>query len=107
MSLVAHLCQSQRPDLTLRFINDAHLNHTMAYMTACSIYAAIFDETPIGLPIDSITDIRFFKNTDREKDRDGNPITRKFSRADVDDLQQFAWEGYRQMKQLKEDVDSQ
>ena len=54
MSLVGLRCQSQRPDLTLRFINDAHLNKTMAYLTACSLYAALFDRTPEGLPIDSI-----------------------------------------------------
>ncbi|MGY8695007.1 MAG: hypothetical protein ACKVGW_12535 [Verrucomicrobiia bacterium] len=36
-------CQQQRPDLALRFINDAHLNHTMAYLTACTLYSAIFE----------------------------------------------------------------
>ena len=34
MALVALRCQTQRPDLTLRFINDAHLNPTMAYLPA-------------------------------------------------------------------------
>ena len=102
MSLVAFYCQTERPDLTLRFLNDAHLNHTMAYMTACAIYAALFDRSPEGLPVDSITDIRFFKNKDREKDRDGNPITRQFSDKDRADLQRFAWKGYQKFKELRD-----
>ena len=43
MSLAGFHCQTERPDLTLRFINDAHLNQTMAYLTACCLYAALFD----------------------------------------------------------------
>lgn len=100
MSLVGLRCQTQRPDLTLRFINDAHLNHTMAYLTACSIYAALFDRSPEGLSVDSITDIRFFGD-DKTKDRDGNPITRKFSNQDRSDLQRIAWESYSQFQQLR------
>ncbi|HRX77483.1 MAG TPA: hypothetical protein P5307_00390 [Pirellulaceae bacterium] len=92
MSLVALRCQTERPDLTLRFINDAHLNQTMAYLTACSLYAALFDRSPEGLPIASITDIRFL-GEDRTKDRDGDPITRAFSDKDREDLQRIAWEG--------------
>lgn len=94
MSLVGLRCQTERPDLTLRFINDAHLNQTMAYLTACAIYAAIFDRSPQGLPIDSITDIRFFDDQDKTKDRDGQPIKRTFSDKDRADLQRIAWEGY-------------
>src|SRR6185295_895020 len=33
MSMVALHCQTVRPDLTLRFVNDGHLNQTMAYLT--------------------------------------------------------------------------
>lgn len=100
MALVAHRCQAQRPDFTLRFINDAHLNKTLAYLSACTIYAAIFGESPQGLPIDSITDIRFFGN-DKTKDRDGKPITRKFNDKDRADLQRIAWEGYREFQKLR------
>jgi len=100
MSLVALRCQTERPDLTLRFVNDAHLNQTMAYLTACAIYAALFDRSPEGLPIDSITDIRYFKDTQRDKDRDGKPITRTFSAKDCTDLQRIAWEGYSEFRRL-------
>lgn len=103
MALVAHRCQTERPDLTLRFINDAHLNQTLSYMTACTLYAAIFDKSPVGLPIDSITDIRFIEDgsNDKTKDRDGHPITRTFSDRDRADLQRIAWEGYSEFLKLR------
>ena len=99
-------CQEQRPDLTLRFINDAHLNHTMAYLTACSIYAAIFEKSPEGLSLNEITDIRFFENdlNNRDKDRDGNPITKVFSDEDRSDLQRIAWESYLEFEDLRQDL---
>jgi rubrerythrin len=105
MSLVALRCQTERPDLTLRFINDGHLNHTMAYLTACSLYAALFDRSPEGLSVDSITDIRFLDNDpkNKEKDRDGNPITRTFSDKDRADLQRIAWEGFNEFQALRKD----
>ncbi len=101
MSLVGYRCQSERPDLTLRFVNDGHLNHTMAYLTASALYAAMLDKSPEGLPIDSITDIRFFKDGDKTKDRDGNPITRMFSKKDRTDLQRIAWEGYSEFERTR------
>jgi hypothetical protein len=102
MALVAHRCQTQRPDLTLRFVNDAHLNQTMSYLTACTLYAAIFGQSPVGLPIDSVTDTRHFEGerNDKTKDRDGNPITRKFSDKDRADLQRIAWEGWSEFQKL-------
>ena len=104
MALVGHRCQVQRPDLTLRFINDAHLNKAMAYLTACALYAAIFEKSPVGLPINSITDIRF-QGTDKTKDRDGNPITRKFSDKDRAQLQKIAWEGFQEFEKLRKNAD--
>lgn len=103
MALVAQRCQTQRPDFTLRFVNDAHLNQTMAYLTACTLYCAIFETSPAGLPVDSITDIRFIEDgsNDKTKDRDGNPITRQFSDKDRADLQRIAWEGWSEFQKLR------
>ncbi len=103
MSLAALFCQTERPDLTLRFVNDAHLNQTMAYLTACSLYAALFDRSPEGLPVDSITDIRFLNEKERGKDRDGNPISKTFSRKDRVDLQKIAWQSYQEFKKLRDE----
>lgn len=102
MALIAHRCQTQRPDLPLRFINDAHLNQTLSYMSACALYAAIFDRSPQGLPVNKVTDIRFLEN-DRTKDRDGLPITKVFSKEDQADLQRIAWEGYQEFQKLRQE----
>lgn len=105
MALVAMKTQTERPDLTLRFNNDAHLNKTMAYLTACTLYAALFDRSPEGLPIDSVTDIRFWqrpdKSFDKTKDRDQQPIQQKFSTKDRADLQRIAWESYKEFEGLR------
>ena len=100
IALVAHRSQIQRPDLPLRFINDAHLNQTLSYMSACTIYAAIFEKNPQGLPITEVTDIRFLEG-DKTKDRDGLPITKVFSKKDQADLQRIAWEGYQEFQELR------
>ena len=101
MALVGHVCQTERPDLTLRFVNDAHLNQTMAYLTACTIYAAMFDRSPVGLPVNSVTDIRYLDNNDKTKDRDGKPITLVLSDEDRADLQRIAWEGFTRFQNLR------
>jgi len=100
MAVVALHCQTVRPDFTLRFLNDAHLNQTMAYLTACTFYGALFNRSPEGLPVDKVTDIRFFNDREKDKDRDGAPITRVFSAKDRADLQRLAWEGLQKFKAL-------
>jgi len=100
MSMVALRCQTVRPDLTLRFVNDGHLNQTMAYLTACAFFAALFDRSPEGLPIDAVTDIRFLDAKNEDKDRDGGPITRTFSAKERADLQRIAWEGLKQFREV-------
>ena len=105
MALVALRTQTERPDLTLRYVNDAHLNKTMAYLTACTLYAALFDRTPEGLPIDSITDIRFWQRADgtfdKTKDRDQQPIQQSFTAKDRADLQRIAWESYSEFESMR------
>ncbi|MBT3375422.1 MAG: hypothetical protein HN742_14520 [Lentisphaerae bacterium] len=101
MGLVAFRCQTERPDFTLRFINDAHLNHTMAYLTACTFYGAIFDRTPQGLAVDSITDIRFLDKDNKDKDRDGRPIKRTFAGKDLADLQRIAWKALTEFNSIR------
>ena len=100
MSIVALRCQTDRPDLTLRFVNDAHLNQTLAYLTACTFYAALFDRSPEGLPIDTITDIRYLDSDHKNLDRDGDAIARTFSAKDRADLQRIAWEGFKQFEKI-------
>jgi hypothetical protein len=103
MAMVALHCQTTRPDLTLRFVNDAHLNQTMAYLTACTFYGALFDKSPEGLALDRVTDIRYLDDKQKDKDRDGGPITRVFSGKDRVDLQRIAWEGLKKFRALADE----
>ncbi len=106
MSMVALHCQMVRPDLTLRFVNDGHLNQTMAYLTACTFQAALFGRSPEGLPVATVTDTRFFDATHKDQDRDGKPITRTFSVKERLDLQRIAWEGFQEFRKISQSVDT-
>lgn len=99
MSTVAQHCQAVRPDLTLRFVNDFHPNQTMAYLTACTFYGVLFNQSPEGLTFGTVTDNRF-DDLQKDKDRDGQPLTRVFSAKDRADLQRIAWEGLGQFRDL-------
>ncbi len=100
MSIIALRCQTERPDLALRYVNDGHLNQTMSYMTGCAIYAAMFDRSPVGLSIDRVTDTKPLDAEHKDLDQNGDPITRKFSDTDRADLQRIVWEGIQQFKEL-------
>jgi uncharacterized small protein (DUF1192 family) len=97
MSVVAFRCQTERPDLTLRFVNDAHLNQTMAYLTACTFYGTLLRRSPEGLGFGQVTDNRFDAQHPT-KDRDGGTLTRIFSARDRADLQRIAWAGLGQFE---------
>jgi len=99
MATVALHCQTVRPDLTLRYVNDAHLNKTMAYLTACTFYGALCDRSPQGLPIDTVSDTKPLDAKHPDQDQDGHPLTQKFSAKDAADLQRIAWEGLRQFRE--------
>ncbi len=103
MALAGWHCQNERPDLPQRFINDAHLNQNLAYLTACNLYAAIFEKSPVGLSVNSVTDIRYFKNSKdhKDKDRDGLPITRTFSDKDRKELQSIAWKAFNEFQGMR------
>lgn len=99
MASVALHCQMVRPDLTLRYVNDAHLNKTMAFLTACAFYGALCDRSPQGLPIDTVSDTKTRDAKHPDQDMDGKPLTQKFSAKDTADLQRIAWEGLRQFRE--------
>lgn len=104
MTIVALRCQTVQPETTLRFVNDAHLNQTMAYLTACTFYGVLFERSPEGLPIDTVKDIRFLDNAHKEKDRDGGPIAKSFSARERAALQRISWEGLQEFRELSATV---
>jgi hypothetical protein len=99
MSQVALRCQTVRPDLPLRYVNDGHLNQNMGYLTGCTCYAAIFHRSPEGLPIDTVND-GAMKDGKPALDPDGGPLKRTFSAKDRADLQRIAWEGLKQYEAI-------
>ena len=72
----------------------------MGYLTACTFYAALFNRSPEGLPIDTVNDNRPKGREESIKDPDGGPLKRTFSAQDRADLQRIAWEGIKQFQQL-------
>ena len=106
MSMVALRCQTVRPDLALRYVSDGHLNQTMGYLTACTFYAALFNRSPEGLPIDTVNDTRT-KDGKPAQDPDGGPLKRTFQAKDRADLQRIAWEGLKQFKELAASISKQ
>jgi hypothetical protein len=99
MSMVGLQCQKVRPDLALRYVKDGHLNQTMGYLTACTFYAALFNRSPEGLPIDTVND-KVMKDGKPALDPDGGPLKRTFSSKDRADLQRIAWEGLHEFRKL-------
>ena len=91
MSSVVLRCQTTQPQFTLCYVNDAHPNQTMAYLTACTFYGVLFDRSPAGLTVDTVTETRA-GNTPGH-DLDGHPLTRKFSAQERAQLQHAAWDG--------------
>ena len=104
MSTVALRCQTVRPDLTLRYVKDSHLNPTMGYLTACTFYAALFNRSPEGLPINKIDD-RPTRDGKPALDPDGKPILTVFSDKDRADLQRIAWEGLQEYRKVTASCD--
>ncbi len=100
MALVAHRCQCVRPDLTLRFVSDSHLNQTMVYLTACTFYATLFDRSPEGLAIDTVP-WPVPPYAGQLKDPDGAPYLCTFAARDRADLQRIAWEAVGEFKRIR------
>lgn len=94
MSAVALQCQTMRPEWTLRYVNDGHLNQRMAYLTACTFQAALFERSAQGVRVDVITDTQPLDAAHPDRDKDGNPIAQLFSSADQEEMQRIAWDGY-------------
>jgi len=71
--LVVWHCQTQRPELPLRYVKDFHLNQTMGYLTAATFYAVLFGESPEGIPVNEVTDVNVLDPAHPELGPDGDP----------------------------------
>ena len=99
---------SQEPvarTLTYRYKNDFHPNNTMAYLTACTFYAALYGKSPEGLTFNKVSENKS-QNIHGEAVRvnaknkalsdlvnpDGGPIETVFSDEERLFLQKTAWQ---------------
>jgi hypothetical protein len=99
MPMVAMQCQTERPDFTLRYINDGHPNQTMAYLAACTFYSALFGKSPEGLPLDRVKDTRHLEGNPM-LDQNGDSIEKVFSDRDRADLQRIVWAALNEYHQI-------
>ena len=87
----------KRPDLTLRYSDNAHLNQICAYLVTCCFYSAMFDQSPVGLTMREINNPSFINRVDP----DGNPKNIVFSEDVATILQESAWEAVSEMNVLR------
>lgn len=90
--LAIYRLQKAGTSLTFRYKNDGHPNQYCAYLTACLLYAAVFNKSPEGLALSEVIETKI---ADAEKpgcDPDGNPLKRTFTESERQLLQRTAWE---------------
>ena len=88
-----------------RCVHDGHLNQTMAYLTACSFYAVLFDKSPVGLSVNVVSDNRIADRKNPENDPDGNPRRVLFDDETRLFLQKTAWEGVQEYRAMAEETE--
>jgi hypothetical protein len=98
--------------LTFRYQNDMHPNQTMAYLTACTFYAAVFGKSPEGLLFNKVVETKS-QNIHGEAvpanagnqalsspvNPDGGPLERILSDEERLFLQRTAWQAVEALRQ--------
>jgi len=90
--LAITMCRAARPELTFRYRNDFHPNQTCGYLTACAFYAVLFDRSPQGLPVDTVTDPHVVDKSKPDLGPDGAPRKLVLSEQQRALLQKTAWQ---------------
>lgn len=106
MQTVAQVCHEQRPDITLCYPKDIHPVRAMAYLTACTFYAALFDRSPENLPAEgphTVVPTPEHAAKGYTEWNDGIPEQNP-SPKDRADLQRIAWEGFKRFQELRKTV---
>ena len=93
-------CQTSRPDLTLRWTKDSHLNQQCSYLTACAFYAALFGKSPEGLTMNWVNDPRIKNRQKPDEDPDGGPRHIVLPDDVRAHLQKAAWEAVQGYERL-------
>ncbi|MBI4975959.1 MAG: hypothetical protein HZC28_00660 [Spirochaetes bacterium] len=82
--------------LTFRYVKDFHPNNTMAYLTACTFYAALTGKSPEGLKMNKIGEAAGGKTNP-----DGGPLETIFDDETRLFLQRTAWKAVEQYRSGK------
>lgn len=90
--LAMYRLQKNGANMAFRYAKDGHPNQYGAYLTACLLYAAVFDKSPEGLALSQVTETKIIDRKNPDRDPDGNPRTRVFTDAERTLLQRTAWE---------------
>ncbi len=90
--LAVYRLQKSGAAITLRYRNDGHPNQCGAYLTACLLYAAVFDKSPEGLPLSQVVETKIVDKNHPDSDPDGNPLKRVLTDDERRLLQRTAWE---------------
>lgn len=80
------------PRIPLRYKNDGHPNQYGAYLTACLLYAAVFNKSPEGLSLSQVVETKIVDKKHPNNDPDGNPLQRVFTDDERRLIQRTAWE---------------
>jgi len=97
-------CQTARPDLTLRWIKDSHLNQRCSYLTGCAFYGAMFGKSPEGLAMNWVNDPRIKNRKKPDEDPDGGPRHIVLPDDVRACLQKAAWEAVQGYERLAAEV---
>jgi len=97
--------------LTFRYKNDMHPNQTMAYLTACTFYAAVYGKSPEGIQFNKVTETKsqnihgehVAANSSDSKmsslvNPDGGPLEVVFTDEQRLFLQRIAWKAVNDFK---------
>ena len=98
--------------LTFRYKNDGHPNQTMAYLTACTFYAAVYGKSPEGILFNKVTETKsqnihgeqVAANSSEAKmsnlvNPDGGPLEVVFTDEQRLFLQRIAWKAVNDFQQ--------
>ena len=96
--------------LTYRYKNDFHPNNTMAYLTACTFYAALYGKSPEGISFNRVSETKnqnihgesVGSNSNSQVSSlynlDGGPLETVFSDQERLFLQRMAWKAVESLK---------
>jgi hypothetical protein len=89
--LAIYLAQKDGTEMVFRYVKDFHPNPYCAYLTACLFYSAVYQKSPEGLKLDTVSDTKITDKKTPELNPDGGPRKVVFTDEERLYLQKLAW----------------